>query len=79
MSFQGHAQNGVVVFDEPVSLPEGAQVRVEPVTASSDNRARGKADWEAALQAAREIEHYDFDAWRKQRDADLEDSRNRLP
>jgi hypothetical protein len=29
MSFQGHIANGVVVFDEPVSFPEGATVRVE--------------------------------------------------
>ena len=32
MSFQGHVQNGVVVFDEPVSLPEGRVARVEPAT-----------------------------------------------
>ena len=31
MSFQGHVENGVVVFDEPTSLPEGATVRVELV------------------------------------------------
>jgi len=31
MSFEGHIQDGVVVFDEPVSLPEGTVVRVEPV------------------------------------------------
>jgi hypothetical protein len=29
MSFQGHIENGVVVFDEPAALPEGAVVRVE--------------------------------------------------
>ncbi|HTU20013.1 MAG TPA: hypothetical protein VMG10_18255 [Gemmataceae bacterium] len=29
MSFLGHIQNGVVVFDEPVSLPEGTAVKVE--------------------------------------------------
>ena len=34
MSFQGHVQNGVVVFDEPVSLPEGAVVRVELIASS---------------------------------------------
>lgn len=31
MSFQGHVANGVVVFDEPVTLPDGTAVRVEPV------------------------------------------------
>ena len=29
MSFQGHIENGVVVFDEPTLLPEGAVVHVE--------------------------------------------------
>ena len=33
MSFSGHVQNGVVVFDEAVQLPEGTvvQVAVRPV------------------------------------------------
>jgi len=31
MSFEGHIQNGIVVFDEAVSLPDGTKVRVEPV------------------------------------------------
>ncbi|HTU20011.1 MAG TPA: hypothetical protein VMG10_18245 [Gemmataceae bacterium] len=29
MSFLGHVKNGVVVFDEPVTLPEGTAVQVE--------------------------------------------------
>jgi hypothetical protein len=29
MAYQGHFENGVVVFDEPVDLPEGATVLVE--------------------------------------------------
>ncbi len=33
MSFEGRVQNGVVVFDEPVALPEGTVVRVEPTAA----------------------------------------------
>lgn len=31
MAYRGHVKNGTVVFDEPVSLPEGTEVRVEPV------------------------------------------------
>lgn len=31
MSFEGHIENGVVVFDKPVSLPNGTPVRVEVV------------------------------------------------
>jgi hypothetical protein len=31
MVLRAHIENGVVVFNEPVSLPEGTPVRVEPV------------------------------------------------
>jgi hypothetical protein len=31
MSLEGHIENGVVVFDLPVSLPNGTPVRVEVV------------------------------------------------
>lgn len=31
MVFQGHIQNGVAVFDEPASLPDGMKVRIVPV------------------------------------------------
>jgi len=30
MSFTGHIQNGLVVFDAPVSLPDGTRVTVTP-------------------------------------------------
>jgi hypothetical protein len=36
MSFQGHIENGVVVLDEPVSLPNGTVVRIEPVEAAKE-------------------------------------------
>lgn len=36
MSLQGHIENGVVVLDEPLSLPNGTVVRVEPVEASRE-------------------------------------------
>ena len=32
MSLEGRIENGQVVFDEPVLLPEGTAVRVEAVT-----------------------------------------------
>jgi hypothetical protein len=35
MSYQGHVENGVVVFDEPAQLAEGTAVRVEPVVAAT--------------------------------------------
>ena len=31
MSFAGHVENGMVVFDHPVPLPNGTPVRVEVV------------------------------------------------
>jgi hypothetical protein len=31
MVYRGHVQNGFVVFDQDVSLPEGTEVRVEPI------------------------------------------------
>jgi len=31
MSYRGRVKNGVVVFDEPVELPDGTEVRVEPI------------------------------------------------
>jgi hypothetical protein len=31
MSFQGHIENGVVVFDEPLTVPDGTPVRVEVI------------------------------------------------
>ena len=36
MSFQGHIENGAVVLDEPVSLPNGTAVRIEPLEVSRE-------------------------------------------
>ena len=35
MSFRGHIEDGVVVLDDDVRLPEGTPVNVEPVIATS--------------------------------------------
>ena len=32
MVYSGHVQNGVVVFDQPVTLPNGTEVKVQVVT-----------------------------------------------
>jgi len=32
MIYRGHVQNGMVVFDDQANLPEGTEVRVEPLT-----------------------------------------------
>jgi hypothetical protein len=39
----------------------------------------GTGDWEAALQAARELEDYDFEALREQRQYDLRHAKDHLP
>ncbi len=36
MTYRGHVKNGVIVFDQPVSLPEGAAVEVQPVPAEDE-------------------------------------------
>ena len=39
MTYKGHVENGAIVLDESVNLPEGAAVRVE--LAAVDARATG--------------------------------------
>jgi len=29
MTYRGHVKNGQIAFDEPITLPEGAEVQVE--------------------------------------------------
>jgi hypothetical protein len=36
MTYRGHVNNGVVVFDDAVTLPEGLSVRVEPADSIPD-------------------------------------------
>ena len=66
MSLTGYVQNGVVVFDEPVLLPEGTEVEVAVRASKSDSRPTlwdrlgdvvGKADGLPADASAR-IDHY---------------------
>ena len=42
MVFQGHIENGVAVFDEPVSLPDGLKVRIVPIDAAPPKGADRK-------------------------------------
>jgi hypothetical protein len=41
MSLEGHIEDGRVVFDQPVPLPEGTPVRVEPLPVAP-SAAEGK-------------------------------------
>ncbi len=40
MVLRGHVQNGVVVLDEPKTLPEGAAVRVEIISTTDTKTPR---------------------------------------
>ncbi len=40
MSLTGHVESGVVVFDAPNSLPDGTQVKVEPVVLPEKTKKR---------------------------------------
>jgi hypothetical protein len=50
MSLQGHFENGVVVFNEPVSLPNGTPVRVEAITSAVVDFWNGATLEELAVQ-----------------------------
>ena len=36
MLYNGHVENGVVIFDDSVALPEGLKVKIEPVAAEGE-------------------------------------------
>jgi hypothetical protein len=74
MVFVGHVENGNIVLDESATLPEGAKVRIEVLAEKA-----GTGDWDAAMKAARELEDYDFDAYRRQREYDLQHARDHQP
>jgi hypothetical protein len=47
MSYRGHVRNGVVVLDEPVGLPDGAEVRIElPAQPATPGTDTGPAFWD---------------------------------
>ncbi len=54
MTYPGRVKNGMVVLDEPASLPDGTRVRVEPVSADSGCFAGLKEKFDPkALEAMR--------------------------
>jgi hypothetical protein len=60
MPYIGHIENGVVVFNERVSLPEGTFVRVEPMSAPmGDFLHRLSLDELAERQGVKPIESLD--------------------
>lgn len=43
MVYSGHVENGVVVVDDPVTLPDGVKVMVEVVRPNSEDRVGNSA------------------------------------
>ena len=39
MVYRGHVEKGVVVFDDSAALPDGLEVRIEPVGAAEQSSA----------------------------------------
>jgi predicted DNA-binding antitoxin AbrB/MazE fold protein len=65
MMYRGHVEKGVVVLDEPVSLPEGAEVEVQVAPAQAQEPTLGEKLMKYAGKAkglpadlARNHDHY---------------------
>lgn len=63
-------EQGRVVFDQPVALPEGTMVRVEPFS-PVPQVIPGTGDWATVVGALSELANYDFDAWRELRSLEV--------
>jgi hypothetical protein len=42
MSYVGRVKNGVVVFDEPIQLADGTEVRIEPIAIPEKSPPEGR-------------------------------------
>jgi hypothetical protein len=72
------------IESETLHLPElkpliGKTVEILVVEELSPLVKPGTGDWAALEEAARNLEGYDFDAWRDQRDDDLRHANDYLP
>ena len=48
MTYHGRVKNGVIVLDEPVPLPEGTEVKIEPVEPAAEK----PSVWDKLLELA---------------------------
>ena len=65
-------------------LPElkpliGKTVQIVVCEESATAASPGTGDWAALEEAANDLEGYDFDAWRDQRDYDVKHAKDHLP
>ena len=58
VTYQGHVENGAVVLDTPVMLPDGTKVEVA-VLEMTDASSERKPIWEIALELANSIPEED--------------------
>ncbi len=72
MTYRGHVKDGAVVLDEPVSLPEGADIRVDVLPPKRRRSTLGQmllrhAGTAKGLppDASRNLDHYLYGAPRK--------------
>ena len=69
---------------ETLHLPElkpllGKNVEIIVLEENLPPITPGTGDWDMAMKAVAELEDYDFDAFRKQRECDLEHAKDHLP
>ena len=77
-------EDGVFRPTEPVALPDRCEVDLEfhvrrqPDLHQGNGKTGAAADWEAAARAAEELQQtgYDFDAWQRQREFDVDHARS---
>lgn len=58
MTYQGHVENGALVLDVPVALPEGATIEVA-VLETTESLPKRKPIWEIAVDLANSIPEED--------------------
>jgi hypothetical protein len=69
---------------DTLHLPElkpliGKTVEIIVLDETTPTTIIGAGDWEAARKAAAELEDYDFDAFRRQREYDRQHAKDHLP
>jgi hypothetical protein len=69
---------------ETLHLPElkpliGKNVEIIILDETGPAIVPGSGDWDSAIQGISELENYDFDAFRKQREYDLQHAKDHLP
>jgi hypothetical protein len=62
MTYRGHVKNGQILLDEPVVLPEGAEVRIEVAQEPAQNGKDSPSVWDELLDLAGTVHGLPVDA-----------------